>query len=69
MKTTITSLSIALCLALGAATPALADRSDLRGYYRPAPRHYSHGDYRPAPPRYDHGCVFRAIVTGDFAEA
>lgn len=55
MKTTITSISIALCLALGAATPALADHGHDRGYYRPVPRHYSHGDYRPAPPRYDHG--------------
>ena len=55
MKTTINSLSIALCLALGATTPALADHGRDRDYYRPMPRHYSHGDYRPAPPRYDHG--------------
>ena len=55
MKTTITSLGIALCLALGAATPALADHGHDRGYHRPAPRHYNGGDYRPAPPRYDQG--------------
>ena len=46
MKTTITSLSIALCLALGAATPALADRGHDRGYYRPAPPRYDHGHRR-----------------------
>ncbi len=50
MKTTIIPLCGALCIALAASSPALADR----GYYRPVPR-YDHGDYRPAPPRYDRG--------------
>ena len=55
MKTTIIPLCGALCIALAASSPALADHGHDRGYYRPAPRHYDHGDYRPAPPRYDHG--------------
>jgi hypothetical protein len=55
MKTTIIPLCGALCIALAASSPALADRGHDRGYYRPAPRHYDHGDYRPALPRYDRG--------------
>jgi len=43
MKTTISSISIALCLALGVSTPALADRGHHRdghrAYYVPAPAH------------------------------
>jgi hypothetical protein len=54
MKTTISSISLALCLALGASSPALADRGHDREYYRPAP-HYNNGYYRAAPPHHDHG--------------
>jgi hypothetical protein len=54
MKTTINSISLALCLALGVSSPALADRGHDRGYYRPAPSHYNHGHHRPAPPRHGH---------------
>ena len=49
MKTIISSISIALCLALGVSTPALADRghhrNGHRGYYVPPPAHH-HGDHR-----------------------
>ncbi len=52
MKTTITtisSISLALCLALGTSTPALADRGHdrggYRGHYAPPSQHY-HGDHR-----------------------
>ena len=47
MKTTISSICIALCLALGTSTPAMADRGHDRGYYRPAPGHYNHGYAHP----------------------
>lgn len=44
MKTTTSSICLALCLALGVSTPALADRGHDRGYYRPAPHYHHHGD-------------------------
>jgi hypothetical protein len=48
MKTTISSISIALCLALAVSTPALADRGHHRdghrAYYVPAPA--QHHGYR-----------------------
>jgi hypothetical protein len=48
MKTNTTSLCIALCLALGASTPALADRGGQRGYYYQPAQHrdYHHGGSR-----------------------
>lgn len=54
MKTTITSLCIALALTLGASSPALADRGHHeghRGYYAPRydygpPRNHHHREYR-----------------------
>ena len=46
MKTIIKPISIALCLALCAATPALADRRHDHGHYRPAPKHYDGGHHR-----------------------
>jgi hypothetical protein len=55
MKTTIIPLCGALCIALAASSPALADHGHDRGYYRPAPGYYGRGDYRPALPRYDRG--------------
>jgi len=56
MKTIISSISIALCLALGVSTPALADRGHHRdghrGHYAPAPAHHhdSHRGYGWAVP-------------------
>ncbi|HPU81534.1 hypothetical protein [Accumulibacter sp.] len=48
MNTNTTSLCIALCLALGASTPALADRGEQRGYYYQPAQHrdYHHGGSR-----------------------
>ena len=51
MKTT-TTICLALTVALGLSTPALADRGHDRGYYRPAPNHYNYG--RPAPSHHHH---------------
>ena len=49
MKTAISSISIALCIALGVSTPALADRGHYRdghrGYYAKSPAHH-HGNHR-----------------------
>jgi hypothetical protein len=49
MKMIISSISIALCLALGVSTPALADRGHQRdvhrGYYAASPARH-HGDHR-----------------------
>lgn len=52
MKTPISSICIALCLALGSTTQALADRGHDRGYHRPAHPSFFHA--RPAPQRH-HG--------------
>ena len=46
MKTIIKPISIALCLALCASTPALADRGHGRDHYRPAPSHHDGGHHR-----------------------
>ena len=45
MKTITSTILLALCLALGFSTPALADRGHDRGYYRPAPNHYNYGHH------------------------
>ncbi|MCM8594983.1 hypothetical protein [Accumulibacter sp.] len=51
MKTTARSLCIGLSLALGTATPALADRGHHHGYYGPVQPYAHHGgDFRPARP-------------------
>ncbi len=51
MKTITTPLCIALALALGASTPALADRGDYRGDYHGGQRGY----YSPPHHDHDHG--------------